>query len=109
MEVRKILVVVEVPGFDPLNRYSAVSAVIYSFATLLSENGFEVSINGEDVHQLKAREHGAVANVGVPSPIYFRIFPKRMREAVKDLLLFKRLPVLYRKLQSLSKPDVVIS
>src|SRR4051812_3114774 len=109
MQVRKILIVVESPMFNPLNRYSAVAAVIYSFASLLHENGYEVSINGESIDELKGKEHAAVANVGVPSPFYYRIFSKRMREAVKDLLLFRKLPALYRQLESTSKPDIIIS
>src|SRR5215203_2178842 len=109
MQLRKILIVVESPTFDPLNRYSAVAAVIYSFATLLHENGYEVSINGETIDRLKGKEHTAVGNVGVPSPLYFKIFSKRIREAVKDLLLFKKLPALYQKLQSVAKPDIIIS
>src|SRR6476659_3840661 len=109
MHVKKILVIVESPAFDPLNRYSAVAAVIYSFANLLYENGYEVSINGESIDQLKEKEDAAVANVGVRSPVYYRIFSKRIREAVKDLLLFRNLKSLHQRLASLPKPDIIIS
>jgi glycosyltransferase involved in cell wall biosynthesis len=109
MHVKKILILVESPTFNPLNRYSAVSAVIYSFAGLLHENGFQVSINGESIDQIREKEDRAVANVGIQSPFYYRLFPKRMREAVKDLLLFNRLPLLHQKLEALSKPDIIIS
>lgn len=102
---KRILIVVESPSFDLHNRYSAVSAVISSFAHLLQDNGYEIYINDQKLSALNIGDQSPVSNV----PAFYRLFPKRSREMVKDILLFRRINNLKERILQNPKPDLIIS
>jgi glycosyltransferase involved in cell wall biosynthesis len=102
---KRILIIVESPSFDLHNRYSAVSAVINSFAYLLQDNGYDIYINDIKLINSSKQENSTVSSV----PSYYRLFPKRSREVVKDILLFKRIKELKNRVMKNSKPDLIIS
>ncbi|HET6244684.1 MAG: glycosyltransferase family 4 protein [Bacteroidetes bacterium] len=108
MEVKRILVAVESPDFNLLNTYSAVSSVIYSFSDLLRKNGFEIWVNDMKLEDWEALG-GSENTVLLPVKSYYRFFPKRIRELIKDIFKFKQLHKLETSIGIISKPDVIIS
>src|SRR4051812_30543376 len=110
MKVKRILITVESPGFQPLNRFSAVASVIYSFAELLNKNGYEVYINDQAVAELKNKQAADDSGAGITkAKSVYRFVPKRGREIIKDILKFRALKTLNTQLSAVPRPDVIIA
>ncbi|HLP10800.1 MAG TPA: glycosyltransferase family 4 protein [Flavobacteriales bacterium] len=106
--IKTILITIESPGFNLNNRYSAVAAVISSFAGMLQEQGYKILVNGQPLEEAAKQQHSSIPSSTGKKNIY-RFFPKRVREMIKDLLLFKRLKRLNQQLDSCERPDLIIA
>lgn len=110
MYPKRILISVISPAFDLMNRYSAVASVIYSFADLLRNNGHEIYVNELKLEEWEKKvftDKNATSTI-VQSKMH-RLFPSRIRELVKDLLLFRSNKKLFKRISCIPKPDLVLS
>lgn len=106
----RILVSVILPEFNLMNRYSAVASVIYSFVSVLKKDGFDVYVNDrhiDDWENQQANPNKTVSNITKFRIIY--LFPKRFREIIKDLQSVFKNRKLKRNIESIPKPDLIIS
>jgi|GEM_PF-3857890 len=108
-EIRKVLICIILPDFNLMDRYSAVSAVVYSFADLLRKNGYEITVNDRELESWE-KEFVSTSTVYLPITRYgfIKYFPKRFREFIKDLLFLRKNRRLYRSISTQKKPDVVL-
>lgn len=109
MKPNRILISVINPSFNLMNRYSAVASVIYSFADLLRKEGSEIYVNDLELGEWEKRASSGASTASPAPSKLFKIFPTRIRELVKDLLLFRNNKKTKERILSIRKPDLVIS
>lgn len=108
----RILITIISPDFNLMNRYSAVACVIYSFASVLQKNGFEVFVNEKNILDWeKLTVPPAAISASKQSKLFklMRFFPKQLREMVKDALAILKNRKTINQIFEIPKPDIVIS
>lgn len=108
----RILISIVSPDFNLMNRYSAVACVIYSFASVLQKNGYDVYVNEKNILDWeKLALPNAAISASKPSKLFkvMRFFPKQLREVVKDALAILKNGKTIKKIFEIPKPDIVIS
>lgn len=109
MGINRVLIIVEQPGFNPLNRFSAVAAVVYSFADLLQNSGYDVYLNEHKISLLENDEVSvSTQSNALRYRILYRFIPKRIREFLKDVIYFRKLKKMRARLEALPEPDIII-
>ena len=106
MIYKNILVTVENPTFNINNTNAAVATVIKSFCALLQNNEYEVFVNGVHYNELVNKTNTNFI-VNKQSKVV-KLFPKRLREIVKDVILFKKLKQQHKFIAQGPKPDVIL-
>jgi len=112
MLIKRILISVEIPNFLPWNRFSAVACVVKSFAEVLHLNGYVIFINEYDFDTVVKNSDNINSSNPViqnKAPVWYKYFPKRLREAVKDIVLIRGIKNQRRKIALIQKPDCIIS
>jgi glycosyltransferase involved in cell wall biosynthesis len=109
-KINRILICVMSPDFNLVNRYSAVSSVIFSIADMLKKGGYEVQVNELSLDEwIKSDKSSITEYAPITRFSMIRYVPKRVRELVKDLLNARKMKELERRLDGLSKSDLIIS
>lgn len=109
--MKRVLISLEVPDLAPWNRFSAVACVVCSFAEILHNNKYEVFINQYPFEKVLTELNSGISSGtanGSPSK-FVRLFPKRIREIVKDFLLYRKLKAHFNEVKTVPKPDIIIS
>jgi len=108
----RILITILSPDFNLMNRYSAVACVIYSFASVLQKNGYDVYVNEKHILEWeKLTAPNAAISASKQSKLFkiMRFFSKRFREMVKDTLAILKNKKTINQIFEIPKPDIVIS
>lgn len=103
---KKILIVYAKGRTEIFNRQSALGSYIHCLATILSGNGYEVTIN-EALFSAEPVKNGNIQLSGggrFPS----KFFPSFLKEAVKDFLLFRQVKRLYEIIDNGKSYDRVL-
>ena len=100
----------EIPNLLPWNRFSAVACVIWSFAEILHNDGYDVYINEYEFEIVrKNRENNYNHSISGNIPRWFGFFNKRIREAIKEIILIRQIKKIKKKIQVIPKPAYIIS
>jgi glycosyltransferase involved in cell wall biosynthesis len=105
----RILITVILPDFNLMNRYSAVASVVYSFASLLKKDGFDVYINDLNIVDWESNDGNFNKYPAETKYRFASFFSKKLREFVKDVLAVIKIRNLKLKILKNPRPDLIIS
>ncbi len=105
---KKILLVYAKSSLELLDRKSALGSYIFCLCELLQKDNTQLFVNGIAFNQLKKQPSVVKSQAQSGSKIYRKYIPKFLKEAIKDMLIFKNLTQLYKQIILSEKYDCVL-
>jgi glycosyltransferase involved in cell wall biosynthesis len=104
---KKILIIYAKSTDEIFNRQSALGSYIHCLASILSKNGYLVSIN-DRLFDKDPQFTKVASSQKSSSSIIKKLIPGFIKEGLKDYQLFKRLKTLTADLESKEVPDLIL-
>ena len=93
--MKRILIIYAKSTAEIFNRQSALGSYIFCLAGILAEKGYEVTINDIVFNNTLQQENKALASGPASGSLLKKMLPAFVKEAIKDLRLFRWLDALY--------------
>lgn len=103
-----ILIIYAKSTTEIFNRQSALGSYIFCLAGILAENGYNVTINDIEFTASLQQENKALSSGPASGSMIKKMIPAFVKEAIKDMRLFRWLDALYAKIDTGKKYDKVL-
>jgi glycosyltransferase involved in cell wall biosynthesis len=104
----KVQVIYARNTFELLSRQSALGSYIHCFCTILQKNGYEIYVNDVSFSELNQYKKNEIRNPDGSGKGLSRFIPFFLKEALKDLILFRNLDLLYEKIRKVENVQCII-